>query len=108
VHPIRTKILRALCLPGRSFSEAWRLGGSIFFLLKMKFHTSGCRWLKGSQSGQKKKLKAFTAEFAENAEKAHFKSSLRSSAVSAVKKYSVVSYAEKEGATGTKSVNRQG
>jgi len=25
-----------------------------------------------------------------------------------VKKYSVVSYAEKEGATGTKSVNRQG
>jgi hypothetical protein len=39
----------------------------------MMFHISGGRWPKGSQSDQKKKLKAFTAEFAENAEKAHFK-----------------------------------
>jgi len=38
--------------------------------LKSKFHISGDRWLKVSQSEHKKKLKAFTAEFAE---KEHFR-----------------------------------
>jgi len=44
--------------------------GSFGLLIDRVFHISGGRWLKGSQSDQKKKLKAFTAE---NAEKEHFK-----------------------------------
>ena len=64
-----------------------RIALNTFFLSEVSYKRG--RWLKGSQSDQKKKLKAFTAEFAENAEKAHFKLSLRSSAVSAVKNYNV-------------------